>query len=88
MFGKYQDLIECSVIRIDSHESIGLRKENGTKCQFHTTWAKPQPDASDIAEIKRTLRPRPPLRKQQFVVEHVINDRLRQVACKEYSDEH
>ncbi len=24
LFGKYQDLTECPVIRIDSHESIGL----------------------------------------------------------------
>ncbi len=60
VFGKYQDLTGCPVIISDNQESIGLTKEDRIKFQFHTTWVKPQLDASNIAEIKRTLGPKTP----------------------------
>lgn len=87
-FGKYQELTGCHVTSIDIQESIGLIKKSGVKFHFRTTWVKPLLDEGDIAEIKRTLGPDAPHHTQQFVAEHAINNRLRQGACKEYSDEY
>ena len=88
LFGKYQELAPGHVTSTDSRESIGLIKKSGVKYHFRTTWVKPLLDKGDIAEIKRTLGPGTPHHIQHFMAEHALNNRLRQVACKEYSHEH
>ena len=84
--GKYQKLVGSRATSTDSRESIGLNKKSGVKYHFRTTWVKPPLDEGDIAEIKRTLSTNAPYRAQRFVVEHAINNRLGQVARKEYSE--
>ena len=87
-FGKYQELAGCHVTSIDIQESIGLIIKSGVRYHFRTTWVKPLLDKGDIQEIKRTLGPGTPHHTQHFMAEHALDNRLRQVACKEYSDEY
>lgn len=75
--GKYRELAGCDVASIDIEESIGLIKESGVKYWFRTTWVKPLIDEVDIAEIKRTLGPGTPHHTQQFLAEHALDNRLR-----------